>query len=156
MVDHDRPGGRRGNVLLGSGETRRMRILLLNTHSTLNSGDTGIVLAQIHILRKRFSDLQISLTSRTPEIDARFYEPMGIRVFPAIVPAPSVFVGWVEKLEGSLENLFAFQSKSELLREIKGSDLIVSSGGGCFYSNRKLFPGPMFFQNLLHQSSAVH
>ncbi|MFQ6082629.1 MAG: polysaccharide pyruvyl transferase family protein [Candidatus Aminicenantia bacterium] len=132
-----------------------MKIFIANTHSILNSGDVGIVLAQIQFLNKHFSNLEISLTSRTPEIDQKFYNPMGIKVLSPIIPSPSIFIGNIQKIEQSLKNLFAFKSKRNLMREIKKSDLVISSGGGYFYSNRKIFPGPMFFQNFLHVKLAI-
>ncbi|MCZ2845667.1 MAG: polysaccharide pyruvyl transferase family protein [Candidatus Bathyarchaeota archaeon] len=132
-----------------------MKIIFLNTHSTLNSGDAGIVLAQIQFLEKKFSNLEIALTSRTPERDLKFYNPMGIKVFCPIIPAPSIFTGNIQKIEQSLKNLFAFKSKRDLIKETKKSDLVISSGGGYFYSNRKIFPGPMFFQNFLHAKLAL-
>jgi len=92
----------------------------------------------------------ITLTSRTPEIDKRIYGPMGIELLPPLIPAPSVFSKNKDKILGSIENLIAFSFKRDLVREIQRSDLIISSGGGYFWSNRRLFPGPMFFQNYFH------
>ncbi len=127
-----------------------MKIFFLNTHSVLNSGDAGIVLAQIQFFKKMFPSLKISISSRTSETDEKLYKPMGIKVFPPIIPAPSTFPGAVPKIAQSMKIFFSFKSKINLLQEIKKSDLVISSGGGHFYSNRKVFPGPLFFQNLLH------
>jgi polysaccharide pyruvyl transferase WcaK-like protein len=127
-----------------------MRVIFLNTHSLLNSGDAGIVLAQIQFLKRHFSNLKISLTSRTPDMDQKFYGAEGIKVYPPLIPAPSVYRGKKQKVRHSLENLFSFQSKRNLLKEIKDCDLVISSGGGYFWSPRKILPGPMFFQNCIH------
>lgn len=127
-----------------------MKIFIVNSHSCLNSGDSGIVLAQIRFLKKYFPNVVITLTSRTPEIDKRMYSSMGMKLLPPVIPAPSVFSRNKDKILRSIENLIAFSSKKDLVREMQRSDLIISSGGGCFWSNRKFFPGPMFFQNYFH------
>ena len=61
-----------------------MKIFIANTHSILNSGDAGIVLAQIQFLRKYFPSLQISLSSRTPELDKKTFHPLGVKIFHSI------------------------------------------------------------------------
>ena len=127
-----------------------MRIVLLNTHSTLNRGDAGIVLAQIDLLRRYFSELKLSLTSRTPRVDRNFYEARGVQVYPPLTPAPGVFIGPGKKIVGSLKNLVDLKAKSELLREFKESDLIIASGGGYLYSYGGFLPGPTFLQHALH------
>jgi colanic acid/amylovoran biosynthesis protein len=132
------------------GKTTQRKIIFLNTHSILNSGDTGIVLAQVQLFKRYFSDVSISITARTPELDQKFYGPFGIKVFPPLIPAPSVFPPHFMKIEQIVKNLFALKSKRELIHEIDQSDLVISSGGGYFYSNRKSVPGPMFFQNYFH------
>ena len=132
-----------------------MKIFIANTHSILNSGDAGIVLAQIQFLRKYFPSLQISLSSRTPELDKKTFHPLGVKIFPPIIPAPSIYTGKAQKIWKSLRNLINIQSKKALIQEIKQSDLVVSSGGGYFWSHRKFLPGPMFFQNYLHIKLAV-
>jgi len=131
-------------------KNKNTKVIFLNTHSTLNTGDTGIVLAQIQYFRKHFPNLEISLTSRTPEIDQKFYNSMGIKVFSALIPSPSISVGGIQKIKYILKNLINLKAKINLIREIKESDLVISSGGGYFYTYRKILPGPMFFQNLLH------
>ncbi len=132
-----------------------MKIFIANTHSILNSGDAGIVLAQIQFLRALFPSLHLSLSSRTPELDKKIYHPLGVKIFPPIIPAPSMFIGKTQKISESFKNLFNIRSKRTLIKEIKQSDLVISSGGGYFWSHRKLFPGPMFIQNYLHIKLAV-
>ena len=127
-----------------------MKALILNTHSTLNSGDLAIVLAQAQYLMERFPGIRLSLTSRTPGLDRTVYQPRGIDVIPALIPAPSIFDTSRQKLLQSLQNLFDFGSKSHLKREILDSDFVISSGGGYFYTSRRIGPGPMFLQNLAH------
>ncbi len=128
----------------------QLKIVLLNTHSTLNAGDAGIVLAQIRLLRDYWPRAVISLTSRTPEIDRPVYESLGGEVYPPLTPAPGVFIGVRKKFGNTLINLVNFKDKRDLLSAIRDSDLVVSSGGGYFYSYRRHFPGPTFLQHLLH------
>lgn len=133
-----------------------MKIVIINTHSILNSGDAGIVLAQIEFLRKASPQSEISLTSRTPELDRKFYQPMGIVVFPPLIPAPSIYGSTGMKIRKCLGNLLDWRQKIQLVKKIKQCDLVISSGGGYFYSNRRFLPGPMFFQNFLHLKLAIH
>ena len=119
-------------------------------------GDTGIVLAQIQILEKIFPDIKIALTSRTPRIDRAFYGPLGIKIYPPLIPAPGVFTGIRAKCLGCLKNLVNLRAKARLLREIRDSDLIISNGGGYFYSYRKTIPGPTFIQYILHIKLALY
>ena len=127
-----------------------MKAIFLNTHSFLNSGDAGIVIAQIQLLKRYFPGIKISITSRTAGVDKRFYKSKEIKVFSPIIPAPSVYTGRIQKIEQSLKNFFALKEKKNLIKEIEQSDIVISSGGGYFYSNRKTLPGPMFLQNYLH------
>lgn len=126
------------------------KILILNTHSSLNAGDAAIVLAQIKFLRKAFNSVEISLTSRTPELDAKVYAPEGVRVIPPILPAPSVFDGIGRKFADTARNLADLSGKRDFLRAAREADLVIASGGGYFWSNRRLVPGLMFLQNILH------
>lgn len=127
-----------------------MRVLLVNTHSTLNTGDMGIVQAQIRLIRNFCPEAVISLTSRTPDHDRDFYDRQEIRVFPPLFIAPSVYIGWKKKVIEFLKSFLNWGNKISLIQEMKRSDLIISSGGGYFYSNRTFIPGPMFFQNIVH------
>jgi len=127
-----------------------VKALILNTHSALNSGDLAIVLAQAQYLNERFPGIRLSLTSRTPGVDRIVYQPRGINVIPVLIPAPSVFDTSRQKFQESLQNLLDLGSKSNLKREILDSDFVISSGGGYFYTSRRIGPGPMFLQNLAH------
>lgn len=148
MVGAPAPQRERSSRLEGAGAA--MRIVLLNTHSTLNSGDAAIVLAQVRCLRDCFAAPEITLTSRTPEIDRRFYEPLGLRVLPPVLPAPSIDVGLARKAGRCSRNLLAWRDKRSLWEALRRADLVVGSGGGYFYSSRRVFPGPMFLQNYAH------
>jgi polysaccharide pyruvyl transferase WcaK-like protein len=132
-----------------------MIILIINTHSVLNSGDSGILLAQIDFLQKYFKKVDISLISRTPAIDQKSYKDRVTYIFSPLVPAPSVFSGKKAQLFESLKCLFSIKSKVELISKIKKCDLVISSGGGYFWTNRKWIPGPMFFQNYIHVRIAL-
>lgn len=112
-----------------------MNVLVLNTHSFLNSGDAGIVLSQIGLIRDLLPGAEISLTSRTPRLDETVYEPMGIRVLPPLIPAKGIPLGR--------------RSRRELREALPKSDLVLASGGGYFWSNRRSVPGRVFFQNVL-------
>jgi colanic acid/amylovoran biosynthesis protein len=127
-----------------------MRIVIINTHSLLNPGDSAIVLAELQFLKERYPDLTLSITSRTPELDREFYGPLGVNVLTAIIPAPSIYDGWRQKLGMSLKNFASLGAKKCLREEIRRSDLVLSSGGGYFYSNRKHFPGLTYRQNVAH------
>lgn len=131
-----------------------MKAIILNGHSTLNSGDAAIILAQVQFLKERFRPLELALTSRTPEVDAEFYRPLGIKVFPPLLPAPSVFKGAGQKAKQTARNLFSVGFKRSLINEIRTSDLVISCGGGYFWSNRKTLPGPMYLQNIIHMWAA--
>jgi colanic acid/amylovoran biosynthesis protein len=127
-----------------------LNVLIVNTHSALNSGDLAITIAEVQLLRRCLPIQRIAVTSRTPQIDARVLAPMGVSVLPPLVPAPSVFGEGVQKISGTIRNMAGIGSKRDLWRTARASDLIISSGGGYFWSNRTVFPGPMFFQNYLH------
>lgn len=127
-----------------------LNVLIVNTHSALNAGDLAITIAEVQLLRRCLPTGQIAVTSRTPRVDARFLAPMGVTVLPPLVPAPSVFGRGVRKISGSIRNVAGIGPKRDLWKIAKSSDLVISSGGGYFWSNRAVFPGPMFFQNYLH------
>jgi len=112
-----------------------MNVLVLNTHSLLNSGDAGIVFSQIRLLREFLPGAALSLTSRTPRLDEAVFEPLGVRVFPPLIPARGILRGG--------------RGRSEFLAALRSSDLILASGGGYFWSNRRAFPGRIFWQNAL-------
>jgi colanic acid/amylovoran biosynthesis protein len=127
-----------------------MRVLIVNTCSTLNRGDAAIVLGQIHLLERLFPTAQISLTSKTPGLDRAFYEPLGVQVLPALVPALSVYRGARDKLSGGLRDALAWRGKARLLKEMGQSDVVLACGGGYFYSYRRFLPGTTFWQNVVH------
>jgi len=127
-----------------------MKATILNTASLLNPGDTAIVLAQIQLLRTFFPGLSLSLTSRTATLDRPFFESRQADVFPPFLPGFSLYQGLNEKIREMIRGGLDIVSKRRLIEEIRSSDFAISSGGGCFYSNRKAFPGPTFMQNILH------
>jgi colanic acid/amylovoran biosynthesis protein len=49
-----------------------------------------------------------------------------------------------------LADLVSVRGKVELVRAVGTSDAVISSGGGYFWSDRPIAPGPMFIQSLLH------
>jgi colanic acid/amylovoran biosynthesis protein len=126
-----------------------MKVLILNTHSVLNSGDAGVVLAQARFLQRIFPGVRISIVSRTPRLDESFYAPFKISVLPYLFPVPSLYSSRHEKIWHVVKGGLSISAQARLIREIRKSDLIVCSGGGYFYTRRRLWPGPMFFQNFL-------
>jgi colanic acid/amylovoran biosynthesis protein len=127
-----------------------VRVLITNTHSALNSGDLAITLAEVQLIKRHRAVEAVTLTSRTPGIDREFLEPLGGRLLPPLVPAPSVFDGAPAKAIRTVKECVAVRSKAALIKEMKRCDLVIGSGGGYFWSNRRRLPGPMFLQNYLH------
>lgn len=127
-----------------------MRVLILNTCSTLNRGDAAIVLGQIRLLERCWPGVRIALTSRTPEIDKAFFGPMGVEVLSPLTPALSTYAGPAAKIVGSTRSLVDVRGKMRLLRLFARSDLFLSCGGGSLYSYRRVLPGTSFWQNIVH------
>jgi colanic acid/amylovoran biosynthesis protein len=121
----------------------------------LNSGDAGIVLAQIRLLERKFPGVNISITSRTPKLDRRFYESQKVQVLPQFFPVPSLYPSRPDKIWHILAGGLSPAAKSGLVREIRRSDLVIGSGGGYFFSYRRRLPGPMFFQNFFSVRAAT-
>ncbi len=126
-----------------------MNILVLNTHSVLNSGDAAIVLGLVGLLRGQFREPRIAVTSRTPVADREFYRHLDIDVLPPLFVAPSAFDSRRRKLAGCTRSLLSLRSKRDIVREIRRADLVISSGGGYFFSARRHLPGPVFWQAFL-------
>jgi polysaccharide pyruvyl transferase WcaK-like protein len=127
-----------------------MRVLILNTCSTLNRGDAAIVLGEIRLLQRCWPGVRIALTSKTPAVDGTFYGPLGVEVLPALTPALSSYSGFTAKLAGGARSFVDGRGKKQLLERVAQSDVVVSCGGGCFYSYRPFFPGTTFWQNVVH------
>ncbi len=68
---------------------------------------------------------------------------------PPFVPVPSLYPSLPGKIWQVARGGLSVPAKQRLIREIQASDLVISSGGGYFYSYRQSLPGPMFFQNFL-------
>jgi colanic acid/amylovoran biosynthesis protein len=132
-----------------------MNILILNTHSVLNSGDAAIVLGQIGLLRELFGDPRIVATSRTPRRDRGFYERLGVDVLPPVFQTPSVFGSPVRGFAGCARGAVSVSGKRRLFAEVRRADVVISSGGGYFFSTRRALPGPMFWQAYAHVAMAL-
>lgn len=130
------------------------KILIVNTHSVLNAGDAAIVLAQARFLRRRYGNVEIALTSRTPELDKAAYAAEKLDVFAPVFPAPSVYRGFKEKVGRSARDLTRGGPRRALMEALEEADLVVASGGGYFWSGRRALPGPMFLQNISHLKAA--
>jgi colanic acid/amylovoran biosynthesis protein len=135
-----------------------MRILILNTCSTLNRGDAAIVLGQIRLLQKTCPGADVALTSKTPALDRAFYDPLGVEVLPPFISALSSYRGAGRKLSEGARALVAVGDKRRLLQSLRQADLVLSCGGGYFYSYRGLLPGTTFWQNVVHAylAAALH
>jgi polysaccharide pyruvyl transferase WcaK-like protein len=126
------------------------KILIVNTHSALNAGDAAIVLAQIRYLRKTFGPVDISLASRTPNLDRKVYASEKISVFAPLFKAPGAHSGNWAKITNSARGLAGFGLGKELRQAVREADLVVASGGGYFWSHGHGIPGPTFGQNIMH------
>lgn len=126
-----------------------MKIITVNAHSVLNSGDTAIILSQLDWLDAAFEKTEHTLVSRTPPLDRSIYRDRVRDIIIPFLPAPSIFQGNMERWFKSITQTFGLEEKFRLMRAIKDCDLVISSGGGYFWTNRKYFPGPMFFQNYM-------
>lgn len=135
-----------------------MKALILNTCSTLNRGDAAIVLGQIRLLQRVCHGVRITLTSKTPALDRAFYDPLGVEVLPPFIPALSSYRGARHKLGEGARALISTGDKRRLLQALKHADLVLSCGGGYFYSYRRLLPGTTFWQNVVHAylAAALH
>lgn len=127
-----------------------LNIVILNSHTSLNSGDAGILISHIQFLRKNFGNVKITVASRTPVLDSEIYKSYDIILLPPIIPTPFLFSFGSNKIRENLINIFSLSSRFRLIREIKRCDLVIACGGSNFFSNRRYFPGPMFFQNYFH------
>jgi colanic acid/amylovoran biosynthesis protein len=132
-----------------------MKVLILNTCSTLNRGDAAIVLGQIRLLQKYCPDVRITITSKTPALDRTFYAPWGVEVLAPLTPALSLYKGFGHKLAGGARTLVAWGDKRRLIQALQHSDLVLSCGGGYFYSYRSILPGTTFWQNVIHARLAA-
>jgi len=132
-----------------------LNILIANTHSCLNTGDSAIVQATIDFLKECFPNAGLSLTSRTHRLDRDFFSDQDIKLYPPLLPAPSIYSGRAGKFWYFLKDLLSIRPKLQLLRNISQCDLVIANGGGYFWTNRKIFPGPMFWQNYWHLKLAV-
>jgi colanic acid/amylovoran biosynthesis protein len=132
-----------------------MRVTIVNTCSTLNRGDAAIVLGQIQLLKRYSPGVHIALTSKTPALDEAFYAPLGVEVLAPLTPALSVYKGARRKLLGGGRSLVALGDKRRLIQTVQHSDLVLSCGGGYFYSYRSRLPGTTFWQNVIHAQLAL-
>jgi colanic acid/amylovoran biosynthesis protein len=127
-----------------------MRVVILNTCSTLNRGDAAIVLGQIRLLQKSFPGVQVTITSKTPGVDQVFFAPVGVEVLPPFTPALSTYKGAMRKLMGSARAMADWPNRRRLVEALRESDIVLSCGGGYFYNYRGILPGTTFWQNVIH------
>lgn len=130
------------------------KIVIVNFHSTLNSGDAAILLGHVRILEAKYENVQLTVASRTPIRDGLLSDFKHIRFLPPLIPTPVIFLSGKNRIRENLINLFSLTARYRLIRSIRKSDLVISCGGTNFFSNRRLFPGPMFFQNMTNVLAA--
>jgi len=131
------------------------RFVIVNTHTVLNPGDSAIVLAQVDTIRRCYPKARVSITSRMPRIDKKYYEPMGINVYGTLIPALGSFSGLSGKAGEFFRSFCNMRDKVKLIKEIKSADLILSCGGGYLYSYNTHFPELGFLQNVAHIALAI-
>jgi len=127
-----------------------LKVLIANSHTSLNSGDAGILIGHVIFLRKKFECKNITVITRTPIQDREIYKDYNLTFLPPIIPTPLIFKSGTQRIKENLTNLFSIWSRFRLISEIRKSDFVVVCGGANFFSNWKFFPGPMFFQHYLH------
>jgi colanic acid/amylovoran biosynthesis protein len=129
-------------------------LLILNSHSALNTGEGAIVLAEIGLARSVWPDSRITLTSRTPEIDRRIYAASNVEVISPLSPAPVAYSGPAAKIFGTAAEGLAWKSKLVFFRALRDADLVLATGGGVLYTDRRLFAGLTFRQSLWQIAAA--
>ncbi|MFH2107293.1 MAG: polysaccharide pyruvyl transferase family protein [Chrysiogenia bacterium] len=130
------------------------RILIVNAHSQANAGDQAIVLGQLQLLEKMFPAANVTITSRTPELDRPLLAARGVKVIAPIFNAPTGFSGKWRVLEKVVFSLLFPRQAWIFLCRLRQSDFVMACGGGYFYSTRHL-PGLTFWQNYLHIRLAI-
>lgn len=127
-----------------------LKVLIANSHTSLNSGDAGILIGHVNFLRKKLACKNITVITRTPIHDREIYKNYNLTFLPPLIPTPLIFKSGTQRIKENLTNLFSIWSRFRLISEIRKCDFVIVCGGANFFSNRKIFPGPMFFQHYLH------
>jgi len=112
-------------------------------------------MAQLQFLRKHFVNSRIVMTSRTPVLDKELFLPFDVTLLSPLIPTPAIFSAGSNKIKENLVNLFSIRSRFRLIKEIRRCDLVIVCGGGYFFSNRRVFPGPMLLQHYSHLLLAI-
>lgn len=128
-----------------------MKILITNLHSSQNLGDYAIVLRTIHYLKTKYPSGRITLMANYPNTWERLDLPCVESLFGIYINHNNIFIrihflllllfvllfNYVPKIAGSHNS----KKLARTIDEITKSDLIISTGGGNFYTNSKIGVG---------------
>jgi colanic acid/amylovoran biosynthesis protein len=137
-------------MVSAGGKACPQRILIVNAHSSLNSGDSAIALGTVEVLRHLFPSADLVATSRTPRLDRSFYKRVGVRVIPPLFHSPAGFADRHRGRAVAAASLLFPWNAVRFLFEAGRAQLLLVAGGGYFYSPERRWPGMTFWQNFLH------
>ena len=127
-----------------------MKIVITNGYTWNNSGDAGIIIGTIELMRQTFGEeTEITVFTATPELDQTMYSRSGVRarfmhhmlVMPqnyfGVIPYNSYFL-IPQTLFGSIKfalGKWYLDRHKENYKALKAADLIVVCGGGFLGGN---------------------
>ena len=133
-----------------------MKIVITNGYTWNNSGDAGIIIGTIAMLRQTFGkDTEVTVFTATPELDQKMYNKSGVRArfldhmlimpkkYLGVIPYNSYFLipqTCLGILKLSLRKWYLDECR-ENYKALKNADLIIVCGGGFLGGNN-------FFGNL--------
>lgn len=132
-----------------------MKVLLVNVHSARNLGDDGIMSATLHGVFAEFPNGQIVVAANDP-LSWRKYASTNVRIVPSLTSwvfihstngsrfSKTKTVLYMVRLLLAVvvyrlfnaRNLFGTAEQKSLLQSYYEADLVLSCGGGNFYSHR--------------------
>lgn len=131
-----------------------MKIVLINNHSILNSGDFAILLQTLHLLHNTFPQAEIVLTfnepytarsalptyriySAPPSWGTRLDQNRQTRKLPRLIRAGYLVAllmsAWTARWRGKPIRIFWDDEKQALLEELATADIVIACGGGYIY-----------------------
>lgn len=122
-----------------------MKILIVNLHSSKNLGDEAILRSTLYLISKNVKDSQITLVANDPQ---SWFDFNDCKTIPSFINLSIKdfnkfsfsFLQIFVLLINLLISFFPFTNKINnrfftVIRSVKSADLILSCGGGNFYSN---------------------